>query len=90
MMHPSLSRRTPLKQKRRKTNGTRNGPCERCRIVRVLIAHHKLRRAQGGKNDPENLAWVCTDCHREIHDHPDDAYKEGWLVRGTHARRQDS
>jgi 5-methylcytosine-specific restriction endonuclease McrA len=57
--------------------------CERCRQARATVLHHKLRRSQGGGNDDENLARLCAPCHSNIHMHPEDSYREGWMVRGV-------
>jgi hypothetical protein len=48
--------------------------------------HHRQRRAIGG-HTPENLILLCgsgtTGCHGDVHDHPEDARKHGWIVRAT-------
>jgi 5-methylcytosine-specific restriction endonuclease McrA len=60
-----------------------HGVCERCRNAPVRVIHHKLRRSQGGTNALENLAGLCSGCHDEVHAHPERAYSDGWLTRGT-------
>lgn len=56
------------------------GVCE----GRGTNAHHKQMRGQGGKDDPENLLWVCgsgtTGCHGWIHANPTQAIALGLLV----------
>jgi len=29
--------------------------------------HHIVYRSHGGKDAPNNLVWVCTQCHADIH-----------------------
>ena len=43
-------------------------------------AHHKLRRSQGGKDEPDNLLALCFWCHEWIHGHPEEARLRGWLL----------
>lgn len=55
--------------------------CE-CGCGRAAEAlHHRLRRSQGGTNDPENLAHLAHVCHRRIHAHPAESYANGMLLR---------
>ena len=42
-------------------------------------AHHIVRRSQGGTDDPSNLAWICSFCHRRVHEYPDAARLRGLL-----------
>jgi len=42
--------------------------CERCGRFTRVYAHHRLPRSRGGKHTPENRAWLCWNCHREVHD----------------------
>lgn len=42
--------------------------------------HHRLNRSQGGTDDDDNLMMVCWWCHRQIHDHPREAYERGLLI----------
>ena len=42
--------------------------------------HHRKLRAQGGKDEPENLIVTCDLCHEWIHRNPKESYLEGWLV----------
>jgi hypothetical protein len=64
------------------------GRCEACSVHsldecngRGDQAHHVLRRAQGGTNDPSNLRWVSTDHHAWIHANPAEARELGLLGR---------
>ena len=41
-----------------------------CSHTRFLEVHHLTPRAQGGRNDPENLITLCASCHRLWHQRP--------------------
>lgn len=43
--------------------------------------HHRKRRSQGGPNTLVNLLAACSHCHRQIHDHPEQSYGRGLLIR---------
>lgn len=45
--------------------------------------HHKLRRAQGGTHELDNLITLCTKDHVLVHAYPALSYKLGYLVRST-------
>lgn len=47
----------------------RGSKCERCPYsnVKILNVHHKIRRADGGSNDYDNLELICPNCHAEEH-----------------------
>ncbi len=60
-----------------------NTPACPSREHRADHAHHMLRRAQGGRDVPENLLMVCEASHRWIHANPSEAYENGWLIRGN-------
>lgn len=47
-----------------------------------IHAHHVIRRSQGGHNNANNLLWVCSMCHRKIHDNPAEALRRGYLRPG--------
>ncbi len=51
--------------------------------IGATMAHHRKLRSQGGSNDPDNGLAVCAPCHRWIHDHPAEAYAQGWMLRAT-------
>lgn len=48
---------------------------------RAAHRHHRLRRSQGGTDDPSNTLDVCSPCHQLIHERPSLAYAHGWLLR---------
>lgn len=50
--------------------------------------HHKLRRAQGGGDELDNLLVVCPACHAYIHANPEASYEAGWLIRSSVAPRR--
>ncbi|HEX7022621.1 MAG TPA: HNH endonuclease signature motif containing protein [Trueperaceae bacterium] len=58
-----------------------SGRCEICGRP-GLEMHHRRRRAQGGKDSPENLLLLCRECHDFIHHNPAWAYERGYLLRG--------
>lgn len=47
----------------------RGSSCERCSFpnTKILNVHHKIRRADGGSNDIDNLELICPNCHAEEH-----------------------
>jgi 5-methylcytosine-specific restriction endonuclease McrA len=55
--------------------------CERCERRQPGAFHHLVPRSRGGKTIPGNLAWLCVECHRWVHDHPKKAAEHGWLRR---------
>jgi 5-methylcytosine-specific restriction protein A len=61
------------------------GRCERCRAKRGQEIHHRQPRGMGGTRDPklnmpENLVFLCGDCHRWCESHRNEARDTGWLV----------
>lgn len=52
--------------------------CERCGETRDLHAHHRIPKGRGGSNRPLNGACLCWGCHREVHDHTVDDWRD-WL-----------
>ena len=45
-----------------------NNPiCERCHRAKATVAHHIIRKAQGGSDDPINLQALCGLCHAQVH-----------------------
>jgi 5-methylcytosine-specific restriction endonuclease McrA len=55
-----------------------NGLCQRCKskgkVKHGKIAHHKVWLTDDNKYDwniafnPDNLEWLCNDCHEDEHD----------------------
>jgi 5-methylcytosine-specific restriction endonuclease McrA len=43
--------------------------CQACGKHTNLEVHHQHSRAQGGKNQIENLITLCDSCHRNEHHH---------------------
>jgi hypothetical protein len=50
-----------------------------CKGAGEHLHHRQSRRA--GDHSAENLLDVCHRCHTWIHDHPEDSYRSGLLVR---------
>jgi hypothetical protein len=50
-----------------------------CGGAHFLDVHHIVPRALGGTNDPENLATLCSACHRMIHERVDGS--AAWPLR---------
>jgi len=40
--------------------------CQRCGQPATIV-HHKIARAQGGRDDEDNLAPLCASCHNIVH-----------------------
>lgn len=60
------------------------GQCEGRTMVCTGVAeavHHRLRRSQGGKHEPENLLALCTACHNWVHANPLAACEKGLLLK---------
>jgi hypothetical protein len=51
-----------------------------CCTGRAEHRHHRLRRSQGGSDDPANTIDVCGACHALIHSRPALGYAHGWLL----------
>ncbi len=45
--------------------GNISGRCEDCKRWRSLSPDHRRKRSQGGGHEPENIDWVCTECHNK-------------------------
>jgi hypothetical protein len=55
--------------------------CARCAYTGNLHIHHRFARS-GGKNETAaNRVALCAQCHRWAHGHPEQARREGWIVR---------
>ena len=61
------------------------GVCRRC-LRPAEHVHHRVLKGMGGTSDPEiafglaNLVSLCSECHADIHAHPQKSYEEGWIV----------
>ena len=42
-------------------------PCELCERRPGTQLHHRKLRSQGGDDVRENLAWICSFCHDDLH-----------------------
>ena len=54
--------------------------CERGGVNPAVHAHHRRLASQGGQDVTSNLAALCAQCHRWVHEHPALAAVEGWIV----------
>jgi 5-methylcytosine-specific restriction endonuclease McrA len=45
--------------------------CQFCGKRSSLEVHHQRSRAQGGRDQPENLISLCSDCHQQLHAKPE-------------------
>ena len=56
--------------------------CEHCGSKKILEVHHIVTRGRGRHwphlNNPVNLALLCNECHRIVHDKAEPDYKQ-WL-----------
>jgi 5-methylcytosine-specific restriction endonuclease McrA len=43
------------------------GTCMICGVAYGLELHHRIRRSQGGGDTRENLVFLCTRCHTDLH-----------------------
>jgi hypothetical protein len=99
----ALLRRTPLRRRSRKTEALyrleriplvrgmlADRPwCERCENHKSQDIHEVLPRGRGGSiTDPANCVALCRACHMDIHDHPAQSMREGWLVRARRGNAQ--
>jgi len=86
----TLRRRKPLRsrgpaRKMVTAQGRAGGTCEartRACTGRGVHDHHVVRPSRGGRDEIDNLLWVCAPCHGYIHEHPAESYERGWLRRG--------
>lgn len=53
--------------------------CERCGQSATEI-HHKAGRTNNLLNDSKHFMAICRPCHRWVHDNPEDARNNDWLL----------
>lgn len=41
--------------------------CVICKTDKQLRVHHLIPLSKGGKNEPQNLITVCSNCHKYLH-----------------------
>lgn len=41
--------------------------CEICNESKFLEKHHIISKCYGGSNKKENICWICSNCHTEVH-----------------------
>ena len=61
------------------------GKCLRCRKPAADVHHRRPKKMGGTKNEytafgMANLVSLCRKCHNDIHAHPEQAYRTGYLV----------
>lgn len=54
--------------------------CERCGADATEI-HHRSGRTRERLNDSTMFMSTCRQCHRYIHEHPQESYEKGWMIR---------
>lgn len=52
--------------------------CERCGARGAVEKHHMVPRSRGGHDGP--MADLCLSCHRGVHDHTVEDWKD-WILR---------
>ncbi|HEX8465350.1 MAG TPA: HNH endonuclease signature motif containing protein [Abditibacterium sp.] len=56
----------------------RGWQCAYCRRKMLLEPHHRLELHKGGANSIDNIEPLCYDCHRAVHEWPDDV-SDAWM-----------
>ena len=51
----------------------RNPTCVQCGAP-ATVAHHKIRRRDGGRNTDDNLMALCQSCHSRLHARSGDSF----------------
>lgn len=84
------SRLNPVSKKRRIQNATysklrkehlaKHKKCEVCNTKEPNQIHHRRGRWGERLNDAAFFLAVCEDCHNKIHQHPDWAYANGYMI----------
>lgn len=59
-----------------------------CEHSKSLHVHHIVPKAQGGSNEPDNLALVCDECHERIHKNNAMSFVDALKVARADAHRQ--
>lgn len=49
------------------TNKVITGRCQICKEWKYLELDHIVSRARGGSNDPDNIQFICRECHNKKH-----------------------
>jgi 5-methylcytosine-specific restriction endonuclease McrA len=91
-LRPRRGKRLLPLQTREALRERARGRCERCHRPDhkvICQAHHKRLRSQGGSDEPDNLAYLCSTigtrqgCHQWVHDNPAEAARDGWIIRSV-------
>jgi len=61
-------KRMMRKKTRKKMNRSGSQECPICKEKHVLIEHHIEGRDIPNANHSSNLAYICDNCHREVHE----------------------
>lgn len=56
------------RSQQRKINRSGKAICPICNQQKILVEHHIRGREIHNPNHPSNLANVCSNCHREVHE----------------------
>ena len=72
VLKPGQRNRRSIPPSRRRAVLLRDG--HRCRVrgcasTGFLEVHHIKPRSEGGSNELENMIVVCSNCHRQLHEH---------------------
>lgn len=62
------------------------GRCFRCGApTRTGEWHHRRRRGVRDEftHSPCNGLWLCTTCHKQVHDQPFESRRYGWIVSAS-------
>ena len=47
------------------------------RLTPATVAHHRVKIAEGGTNDWENMEALCQECHSRLHAKQGDSFNKG-------------
>ena len=45
----------------------KNKRCEKCGSTTKVVMHHIVPVIIGGNNAEDNIAYLCSECHRDVH-----------------------